>query len=195
MKKLSFILTLILSFNAMAETKTYQCGENCTATLDESGVLRISGTDEMYDYDDQTRYETPWRNDRNKIKSVVVEEGITSVGDNAFFGCANIEKIELAKSVNIVRRGAFDEDQNIQSVTMYDSTIWQNQDDFNGLAASPLIKIYCYGDLEKCRQNFSKSPKMKSQISLNYKGKRIYTIDEANRVAKPTGNTIRIKYR
>lgn len=28
-----------------------------------------------------------------------------------------------------------------------------------------------------------------------YKGKRIYTIDEANLVAKPTGNTIRIKYR
>ena len=29
----------------------------------------------------------------------------------------------------------------------------------------------------------------------NYIKKRIYTIDEANRVAKPTGNTIRIKYR
>ncbi len=30
---------------------------------------------------------------------------------------------------------------------------------------------------------------------LAYKGKRIYTIDEANAVAKPTGNTVRIKYR
>ena len=29
----------------------------------------------------------------------------------------------------------------------------------------------------------------------NYIKKRIYTIDEANRVAKPTGNTVRIKYR
>ncbi|MBR6327738.1 MAG: leucine-rich repeat domain-containing protein [Alphaproteobacteria bacterium] len=28
-----------------------------------------------------------------------------------------------------------------------------------------------------------------------YKGKRIYTIDEANAVTKPTGNTVRIKYR
>lgn len=28
-----------------------------------------------------------------------------------------------------------------------------------------------------------------------YKGKRIYTIDEANQVTKPTGNTVRIKYR
>ncbi|MBR1914871.1 MAG: hypothetical protein IJ830_00320 [Alphaproteobacteria bacterium] len=30
---------------------------------------------------------------------------------------------------------------------------------------------------------------------IGYKGKRIYTIEEANLVAKPTGNTIRIKYR
>ena len=96
MKKLSFILTLILSFNAMAETKTYQCGENCTATLDDSGVLRVSGTGEMYDYDSQTRFETPLYNDRKDIKSIIVEEGITSVGHYTFYDCMNIEQIELA---------------------------------------------------------------------------------------------------
>jgi len=194
MKKLSFILTLILSFNALAKTKTYQCGENCTATLDDSGILRVSGTGEMYDYDLQTRFETPWYNDRNKIKSVVVEEGITGVGKRTFFSCKNIEKIELAKSVNVVRGSAFDEDKHIQSVTMYDTTIWNDQDNFNDKDTSPLIKISCYGDLEKCRKNFSHTSSMKSQISLNYKGKRIYTIDEANRVAGPI-NRVSIKYR
>ena len=194
MKKLSFILTLILSFNALAKTKTYQCGENCTATLDDSGILRVSGTGEMYDYDLQTRFETPWYNDRNKIKSVVVEEGITSVGSYAFYNCGKITKIELAKSVNVVRAGAFDEAYYVQNVTIYDSTIWDSQDNFNDKDTSPLIKINCYGDLEKCEQNFSHTSSMKSQISLNYKGKRIYTIDEANRVAGPK-NRVSIKYR
>ena len=194
MKKLFFILTLILSFNALAETKTYQCGGNCTATLDDSGVLRVSGTGEMYDYYINTRYETPWYNDKNKIKSVVIEEGITSVGSYAFFGCGKITKIELAKSVDDVKFGAFDEAYYVQNVTIYDSTIWDSQDNFNDMDTSPLIKINCYGDLEKCRQNFSHTSSMKSQISLNYKGKRIYTIDEANRVAGDK-NRVSIKYR
>ena len=194
MKKLFFILTLILSFNALAETKTYQCGENCTATLDESGVLRVSGTGEMYDYNINTRYETPWYNDNNKIKSVVIEEGITSVGSYAFFECGKLTKIELAKSVDDVKYGAFDEAYYVQNVTIYDSTIWDSQDNFNDKDTSPLIKINCYGDLEKCRQNFSHTSSMKSQISLNYKGKRIYTIDEANRVAGDK-NRVSIKYR
>ncbi len=34
-----------------------------------------------------------------------------------------------------------------------------------------------------------------SEGNVHFEGKRIYTIDEANLVAKPTGNTIRIKYR
>ncbi|MBR1915460.1 MAG: leucine-rich repeat protein [Alphaproteobacteria bacterium] len=194
MKKLFFILTLILSFNALAETKTYQCGENCTATLDDSGVLRVSGTGQMYDYELDTRYETPWRHDRQYITSVVVEEGITSVGKYAFFECGKITKIELAKSVDDVKYGAFDEAYYVQNVTIYDSTIWDSQDNFNDMDASPLIKINCYGDLEKCRKNFSHTSSMKSQISLNYKGKRIYTIDEANRVAGPK-NRVSIKYR
>ena len=194
MVKLFLILSLILSFNALAETKTYQCGENCTATLDDSGVLRVFGTGEMYDYDTNTRYETPWYNDRDDIKGIVVEEGITSVGDRAFFRCSNIEKIELAKSVKDVKFHAFDEDKHIQNVTMYDTTTWEDQGNFNDRDTSPLIKINCYGDLENCRQNFSNTGDMKSQISLNYKGKLIYTIDEANRVAGDK-NRVSIRYR
>ncbi len=196
MKKLFFILGLILSFNAMAETKTYQCGDNCTATLDDSGVLRVSGTGEMYDYDMNTRYETPWFNNRGEIKGVVVEEGITSVGAFSLFDCEYIEKIELAKSVNYVQPEAFDEDRYIQNITMYDSTTWFHQDDMNAYNDSPSIKIYCHGDMDKCKENFLErmNSKFKGNPSFYYKGKRIYTIDEANRVAGKV-NSVKIRYR
>ena len=194
MKKITFILTFILSFNTMAED-VWQCGENCTATLDENGILRVSGTGEMYSYDLQTRFHTPWLSSQDRIKTVIVEDGITKIGDDAFFGCNFIEKIELAKSVQYVGEDAFDENQRLQSVTMYDSTLWNTQGNLNDADwATPSINIYCYGDLQKCEQNFSHTSGMKSKLSLNYKGKRIYTIEEANRVAGDK-NRVSIRYR
>ncbi len=196
MRKLFFILSLILSFNALADTKTYQCGENCTATLDtETGVMKVSGTSEMTGYDDAYgRFHTPWYNERRNIKAVIVEEGITKVGYNAFYDCRNIETIELAKSVQTVD-AAFDEVFNVKSVTMYDSTVWNDQDNLNDKESSPNnIKINCYGDLDKCKTNFLNTPKMKSAANFNYKGKKIYTIDEANKVTGER-NRVSIKYR
>ncbi len=195
MKKLLFILTLILSFNALAETKTYQCGENCTATLDESGVLRVSGTGEMYDYDDQTRFETPWYNDVSEIKDIVIENGITRIGTHSFFGFYLAENIEISDTVQKVSYGALDEARNLKKITVSDTTLWDNQDDIYN---SENITLYCRGNLEKCKQNFLKYTYKVNDIAVAAgprKNKRIYTIDEANRVAKPTGNTIRIKYR
>ncbi len=196
MKIWILILSVGFAFNAMAETKTYECGEHCTATLDtETGVMRVSGTGEMTGYDDETRDQTPWFADRLKIKEVVVEEGITKVGFNAFFYCGNIKTIELAKSVQKVDVAAFDEDYKVQSVTMYDSTVWSNQADFNSISISPdNIKINCYGDLDKCKTNFLNTRNMKSAANFNYKGKKIYTIDEANKVTGER-NRVSIKYR
>ena len=194
MKKLLFILTLILSFNAMAETKTYQCGENCTATLDESGVLRVSGTGEMYDYDVNTRYETPWRYDLWNINSIVIEDGITRIGVNSFFGGGTIENVEISDTVQYVSSGAFDEIGNLKKLVVSDTTLWANQDDIYN---SENITLYCRGNLEKCKQNFLKNTHKVNDIAVAAgprKNKRIYTIDEANRVAGPI-NRVSITYR
>ena len=59
------------------------CGENLTWTLDSSGVLTVSGTGEMEGYNS-----APWSADRELIQRVVIEEGVTSVGINAFNGCS-----------------------------------------------------------------------------------------------------------
>lgn len=197
MRKIFLILVGVLSaFNAMAEIKTYECGEHCTATLDtETGVMRVSGTGEMTGYDEETRFHTPWREDRARITSVIVEDGITNVGYNAFFECFKIQSIELAKTVKTVGGFAFDEVSVVSSVTMYDSTVWADQENFNGYSRAPNnIKINCYGDLDKCKTNFLNTPKMKSAANFNYKGKKIYTIDEANKVAGDK-NKVSIRYR
>ena len=194
MKKYVLVLSLFLSFSAKAEIKTYECGEQCTATLDtESGIMRVEGNGEMRGYNAIERYHLPWTDDKRYIKKVVIDDGITNVGSYAFFACTYIKTIELSKSVQYVDC-AFDEIAGIQSVTMYDTTVWLDQDNFNDSSNSPNIKINCYGDLERCKTNFLNTKNMKSATTFYYKGKKIYTIDEANKVAGKV-NSVKIRYR
>ena len=194
MKRTVLVLSLLISFSAMAEIKIYECGEQCTATLDtESGIMRVEGNGEMRGYNAIERYHLPWTDDRRYIKKVVIDDGITNVGSYAFFACTNIKTIELSKSVQYVDC-AFDEIAGIQSVTMHDTTVWLDQDNFNDSSNSPNIKINCYGDLEQCKTNFLNTEKMKSVANFNYKGKRIYTIKEAENATGEV-NTFSIRYR
>ena len=81
-----------------------QCGTNLTWTLDASGVLTVSGIGDMYDYTYDTQ---PWCSDRASIKKIVVEEGVTSVGDYAFYHCYNATEIDLPASLTAIGHEAF----------------------------------------------------------------------------------------
>ena len=116
-KILSIFLAFCLIFSllpmgAMAdEAKSGTCGENLTWTLDGDGTLTISGTGKMYDYD-YSDYEAaaPWIRDKYKIKSVVIEDGVTSIGSEAFFttdGYPNITKVTIPSSVESIGGRAF----------------------------------------------------------------------------------------
>lgn len=72
------------------------CGENLTWTLDENGVLTISGTGAMADYGLFRGKPAPWHEHRDKIKTVLIEPGVTSIGDAAFYGCTALTSIEVA---------------------------------------------------------------------------------------------------
>ena len=71
--------------------------------LDENGVLTISGNGEMPDYEWNTM---PWYDFRELIKTVVVEPGITSIGDRAFMG-TQLTNVTMPNSVANIGMGAF----------------------------------------------------------------------------------------
>ena len=89
------------------------CGDNLTWSVSSDGTLTISGTGEMYDYrssdlDEDTRPDAPWKSLKNKLTRLVLEAGITRIGDNAFEFCRYLEgTLTIPGTVNEIGEGAF----------------------------------------------------------------------------------------
>ena len=78
-------------------------GDNLTWTLDKEGTLIISGTGEMEDYTSQGG--EPWGNSCTRL---VIEEGITSIGDEAFSFCSGLTgTLSIPNNVTSIGDGAF----------------------------------------------------------------------------------------
>ena len=86
-------------------TDEFECGDNLMWSLSEEGVLTISGTGAMDDYTNET--ETPWYKYNNKIKTVILKTGVTSIGSKAFSTCSNLTNIDIPLSVTTIGDSSF----------------------------------------------------------------------------------------
>ena len=80
------------------KVKPGYCGANITWTLDENGLLTISGTGEMWE-------NFSW--EPTKIKEVVINTGVTNISAGAFKGCINLQNISIPNSVVSIGAKAF----------------------------------------------------------------------------------------
>ena len=79
-----------------------QCGDNVNWTLD-NGVLTISGTGDMYDYGmmEHDSY-APWYNRRSEITSIIIESGITIIGEDAFYECSALTSVTIPSGITSI---------------------------------------------------------------------------------------------
>ena len=78
--------------------------------LTEDGILHFIGNGSMKDCEwniEEQEAVQPWEQYHDKINEVVIEQGITSVGENAFRQCSKIERIQIPESVTNIGRFAF----------------------------------------------------------------------------------------
>ena len=71
--------------------------------------------------DDYSYDPTPWKNIQANIKNVVINEGITSIGERAFYGCENLTTITIPNSVTAIGYAAFYGCTSLVSVTIPNS--------------------------------------------------------------------------
>ena len=90
------------------------CGKNVNYELYDDYTLRIFGKGTMYNYDwswsssDNELYpNVPWVSWISKIKSVVIEDGVTRIGSCAFMNCSSLTDVNIPNSVKSIGSDAF----------------------------------------------------------------------------------------
>lgn len=106
-KQVLFFIMLLLSVIAKADDSG-ECGKNLTWTyVEATRTLTISGYGEMNYYTNYSSY-APWRNNyQNKLETVIIEDGVTSIGSCAFYGRIGLTSIEIPNSVTSIGDYAF----------------------------------------------------------------------------------------
>ena len=103
---------------------TYWNEGNLTWKLYADGTLNISGTGAMKDYTNYNSSDSQspvFGNDT--IKNVVIEDGVTSIGNYAFWSCSSLTSITIPKSVTSIGANAFERCSSLTSITIPDSVI------------------------------------------------------------------------
>ena len=98
------------------------CGDYVTYTVDKNGVLTVSGNGSMKDCEylnngGDIHIIRGWDGIRDEIKKVIVEEGVTSIGWNAFRLLPNLESVEIADSVSYIGDWAFAYNDNLKDIS------------------------------------------------------------------------------
>ena len=117
MKQLYLLLiTLLVSLSAYAE-KTGTCGDNLQWKLTDEGVLTITGTGEMQNWEESARPWLPYSN----VKQVIIGDGVTTIGKRAFSGCSSLTSVTIPNSVRTIGSSAFSNCRALTSITIPNS--------------------------------------------------------------------------
>lgn len=117
-----------------AEVSSGQCGDNVYWTLDENGTLTISGEGEMWNYQYSYPYGSPDNSPlakNDQIKTVIIENGVTSIGGGMFHRCGELTDVSIPNSVVNICEGAFYMCSGLTNITIPDSVILIGDDAFN----------------------------------------------------------------
>ena len=111
-------LRLVDTAYAAGTVRSGACGDNVTWKLTSDGTLTISGTGDMADFEWDG---TPWCSVSSQVKSVVIKDGVTSIGDCAFGGCISLTSVSIPDGVISIGFAAFESCSLLTGVTIPNS--------------------------------------------------------------------------
>ena len=209
---LTFLPAGAVSAFAEESTPTYDCGENVTATLspnsdgDGTYTMTIRGTGPMENYDFLSCRDMPWRDAILKITRLIVDDGVTSLGDcvlhgfdgghdarnlmevtlpegltylgnYAFFGAAKLKSITLPSTLTTIGLAAFDGCAGLTDITIPSEVKTIKEGAFGGTGLTSVtipdkVETLGQGVFENCTQltsiNIPKSVKSMGAEMFGY---------------------------
>ena len=146
---LSLILcAMLMTVSAADVVFSGKCGDNVTWTLDSDDTLTISGSGNMYNYDydndydyDDYAYPAPWYSYRNTIRNVVIKDGVTSIGEYAFYKCSKLTSVTIPNSVTNIGGFSFNYCSSLTGINLPDNITKISHDTFSGCTSLKNIII------------------------------------------------------
>lgn len=125
-------LSNLFTASAAPVVASGKCGPNLTWERTSDGVLTISGSGAMYDYDEATN-PSPFYG----VEVVIIGDEVTRIGEKAFFSISSLQKIIIGKCLTSIGDNAFHMDHGITEVHITALETWLNID-FEGSYSNPL---------------------------------------------------------
>ena len=101
------LLLMLLSTTTTAWAEYGRTGNLSWLVDSQTGVLTISGKSTMPSYASGGAATAPWYKYKNKIKRIRIMNGVTSIGEYAFYGLENVKSISIPSSVTAIWHRAF----------------------------------------------------------------------------------------
>ena len=125
------VFTLFLALAASVGTLfavNGKCGDNLTWDLTD-GVLTISGSGDMAHWEWEEA--VPWYSYHESITSVIIGDGVTSIGYLAFYQCTGLTSVTIPNGITVIGNYAFLGCSGLTSVTIPNSVTGIGEGAFN----------------------------------------------------------------
>ena len=124
------LVMMLTTTTAWALTTNGQCGEYLTWEF-VGNTLTISGSGAMYDYD-RNMNPAPWSSYAEQIREVVIENGVTNIGNYAFSECHALGSVTFADGSQLKSIGnyAFSSCNKLESVTFAEDSQLESIGDY-----------------------------------------------------------------
>lgn len=156
---LMLVFTMVTAFvpciHAATIVESGECGadgNNVTWTLDSDGTLTISGTGDMKDYDayftksnngltiaGQSNEFASWCYYQEDIKNIIIEYGVTSIGDRAFSNFISLENISIPNSITNINSNSFKNCTSLKNINIPGSVVGIGVNQYTSKVNNPFI--------------------------------------------------------
>ena len=115
-----FMAMATFTVSVFAEAQPIGDSDATWELTDGNAVLTIGGTGDMpnFSFTDSASDTRPWKDYKDSITSVVIGNGITSIGKKSFLGFSNLTDISIPNTVTMINQHAFNECTSLTSVEL-----------------------------------------------------------------------------